>query len=233
MALLDKVQFYPLGDSAVTVVLGETIQESTHQRVRQLVLALEAGPLPGVVDCVPAFTSVTVHYDAVCTSYTDIVEQLQSLLLGLSEQPLCSSNVVIIPVCYGGVYGPDLSFVADHNGITQEDVVRIHTGSEYLVYMIGFAPGFPYLGGMSTKIAAPRQKTPRPTIPAGSVGIAGEQTGVYPMSTPGGWQLIGRTPIPLFQPSETPPTLLKAGDVVRFEPISESAFAEWGGRHSS
>ncbi|HET6872400.1 MAG TPA: 5-oxoprolinase subunit PxpB, partial [Sporolactobacillaceae bacterium] len=135
------------------------------------------------------------------------------------------AHTVNIPVCYGGEWGPDLDHVAAVNGLSPEEVIRIHSEGVYLVHMIGFAPGFPYLGGLSKEISTPRRETPRLVIPKGSVGIAGDQTGVYPLETPGGWQLIGRTPINLFNPNSETPSLLKAGDFVRFVPISPS---EWG-----
>lgn len=134
--------------------------------------------------------------------------------------------VIEIPVCYGEEFGPDLEFVANHNGLTPEEVIRIHSSAEYLVYMVGFAPGFPYLGGMPEAIAAPRRPSPRLAIPAGSVGIAGKQTGVYPIETPGGWQIIGRTPIALFVPDSNPPTILASGDRICFRPISRQEYME-------
>ena len=157
-------------------------------------------------------------------SFAGAKVELQTTLLNLRDESLKDQRTVEIPVCYGGDYGPDLEFVAQHNSLTEEKVVAIHSAADYLVYMIGFAPGFPYLGGMSEQIAAPRRESPRLQIPAGSVGIAGAQTGVYPIETPGGWQLIGRTPLELFRPTEDPPTRLRAGDIVRFRPITSEEF---------
>jgi inhibitor of KinA len=131
-----------------------------------------------------------------------------------------------VPTCYGGDLGPDLPFVAQHNGLLPEDVIGIHTGQTYRVYMLGFAPGFPYLGGMSERIAAPRRPSPRIAVPAGSVAIAGTQTGVYPMESPGGWQIIGRTALRLFHPERDPPALLRMGDQVRFRSISREEYGE-------
>ena len=132
--------------------------------------------------------------------------------------------MVEIPTLYGGEYGPDLDHVADHNGLTPEEVIQIHSSADYLVYMMGFTPGFPYLGGMSENIATPRLQTPRTAIPAGSVGIAEQQTGVYPIESPGGWQLIGRTPVQLFDPQRDPPVVVEAGDFIRFAPITETTY---------
>ncbi|HHY76979.1 MAG TPA: 5-oxoprolinase subunit PxpB, partial [Clostridiales bacterium] len=134
------------------------------------------------------------------------------------------AKVVEIPTIYGGEYGPDIEFVAQHNNLTVDEVIEIHSSRNYLIYMLGFTPGFPYLGGMSEKIETPRLKTPRTKIPAGSVGIAGKQTGIYPIDSPGGWQLIGRTPVKLYDPLADPPVLLNAGDYVRFVPIDEKEY---------
>jgi inhibitor of KinA len=214
----------PLGDSAVLVQFNQTIDLETHRMVKSLAKDLGQRPLPGMIEYIPAFASIAVFYDMLQTSFTAIRSGLLDLAASLEQQIDDRPNTVEIPVCYGGELGPDLEFVAKHNGLTEEEVIQIHSGNEYLVYMIGFAPGFPYLGGMSEQIATPRRQTPRLSIHPGSVGIAGTQTGVYPIETPGGWQLIGRTPTALFRPSEHPPSLLQAGDIVRFRPISREEF---------
>ncbi|MCL6515460.1 MAG: 5-oxoprolinase subunit PxpB [Alicyclobacillus sp.] len=220
----------PLGDSAAVVRLGETIDPETHRRVRRLERAIERAAPRWFVELVPAFTTVTVFYDPMRADFAQVEGWLARQVEALGDEPLPPPREVRIPVCYGGEFGPDLGEVAAHNGLTEDEVIFIHSQGAYVVYMIGFAPGFPYLGGMSERIAAPRRATPRVSIPAGTVGIAGMQTGVYPISTPGGWQLIGRTPIRLFRPEQDPPTLLSAGDIVRFEPISRETFdALWEG----
>ncbi|MDX5418754.1 MAG: 5-oxoprolinase subunit PxpB [Hymenobacteraceae bacterium] len=225
-------QLYPLGDTAVTVQFGDSIDEDTHTKVRIFSAYLERHPFPGFVEHVPTFTTVTIYYDPWVVSerglynpYTRITEQLQHMLKVARETLHSSkSRVVEIPVCYDGAFGPDLEYVARHNKLSPQEVIASHTRGKYLVYMIGFAPGFPYLGGMSKKLATPRKQNPRPRIPAGSVGIAGNQTGIYPIDTPGGWQLIGRTPLQLFDPERNPPSLLQAGDLVRFVAISEKEY---------
>lgn len=232
----------PLGDSALVVVWGDAISLDTHQRVRQFTAYLEEQPFVGLIECVPAFTTVTVYYDCwtVMSQYAGLVEPedrqfpyaivaalLNHMLQELEAVPVSPARVVEIPVCYGDDLGPDLVDVAAHNGLDAEEVIAIHTSADYLVYMLGFAPGFAYLGGMSGAIAAPRRQTPRMAIPAGTVGIAGDQTGVYPIETPGGWQLIGRTPQPLFLPGLNPPTMLQAGDIVRFCRISREQYEQW------
>ena len=224
---MKNVQITPLGDSAILVQVGTEITEETFQRVSALAGCLETWPVPGLVEFVPAFTTVTVYYDLVKASYAQVVAHLEQLLDALPLEGSDKAKVVEIPVCYGGEHGPDLEEVARHNGLTADEVIAQHSGGEYLVYMIGFAPGFPYLGGMSARIAMPRRSSPRMQIPAGSVGIAGMQTGVYPIETPGGWQLIGRTPLALFRPGENPPSLLQAGNQVRFRPITADEFAAW------
>ncbi|WP_018131855.1 5-oxoprolinase subunit PxpB [Effusibacillus pohliae] len=226
------LQFVPLGDSAVVVEFANTIDLVTHRKVKALAGYLDECPFPGMVEYIPAFTTVTVFYDPLRLSYADVCSTLENIISLLPETPDSPPRIVEIPVCYGGEFGPDLKFVAEHNGLTTEQVIEIHASGDYLVYMIGFAPGFPYLGGMSERIAAPRRPSPRLQIPAGTVGIAGMQTGVYSIDTPGGWQLIGRTPLALFRPNDDPPSLLQAGDRVRFRPISREEYDAWkeGGR---
>lgn len=219
-----NIQLMPLGDSAVVVELDQAINLNTHRKIKALSMHLDEHPFPGMVEYTPAFTTVTVFYDPLQVSYKAVCSTLEQIVSGLNVAEDYQARTVEIPVWYGGEFGPDLEFVARHNGLSPEEVVHIHSNGEYLVYMIGFAPGFPYLGGMSERIAAPRRQSPRLSIPAGTVGIAGAQTGVYPIGTPGGWQLIGRTPLALFRPNENPPSLLEAGDIVRFRPICRDEY---------
>ncbi|WP_409289838.1 5-oxoprolinase subunit PxpB [Peribacillus sp. SCS-37] len=222
--------FYPLGDQAVVIELGKDINEESQRKVQLVTSFLDGNMEPWMVEYIPAFTTVTVFYDPVEVitqfrglskfPYDIVCTQLKRLLSQMPASGEIPQRTVEIPVCYGGEMGPDLPFVAEHNGLTQEEVIHIHSSGEYTVFMIGFAPGFPYVGGMSDTIATPRRDTPRLKIPPRTVGIAGKQTGVYPIETPGGWQLIGRTPLELFRPEEEPPTLLRAGDKIKFNPIS-------------
>lgn len=181
-----------------------------------------------IYNCNYFYDPVKISYQHNCDNlpYDFVCSQLQQLLAELKDDKTITPRLVEIPVCYGGEFGPDLEYVAAFNGLTTEEVIHIHSSGDYLVYMIGFAPGFPYIGGMSEKIATPRRETPRLKIPSGSVGIAGKQTGVYPIETPGGWQLIGRTPLKLFRPDEEPPSLLMAGDKIKFVPISYNDYKE-------
>lgn len=211
----------PLGEAALQVVFGEQIDLRLNRRVHTLVRRLDEQAPAGVRESVPGYTTLTVHFDPLAIDSTG----LQALLRELAEESDLESasepRVVEIPVHYGGAEGPDLPFVAERAGLHPQEVVSRHTGRLYPVYFLGFMPGFPYLGGMDPRIAAPRLETPRARVPAGSVGIAGEQTGIYPLQSPGGWRIIGRTPVRLFDPQREPPFLLVAGDIVRFIPIED------------
>ena len=220
---MEKVRFLPCGDQAVTVEWGSTIDEHINRQVHAFARKVEALSHPAITEVVPTYRSATVHYRPEVFSYEELNQLLAPLAQGSAEEGE-ELPVVEIPVCYGGEYGPDLEEVAQHCSLTPEEVIARHTAPTYRIYMLGFTPGFPYLGGMDPSIAAPRRKEPRIHIPAGSVGIAGEQTGVYPIVSPGGWQLIGRTPLRLFDPQREQPILLSAGAGIRFVPIDEETF---------
>ncbi len=220
---MGNVRFLPCGDQAVTVEWGSTIDEHINRQVHAFARKVEELSHPAITEVVPTYRSATVHYRPEVFSYEELNQLLLSLTQGGPEEGE-ELPVVEIPVCYGGEYGPDLLEVAQHCSLTPEEVIARHTAPTYRIYMLGFTPGFPYLGGMDPSIAAPRRKEPRIHIPAGSVGIAGEQTGVYPIVSPGGWQLIGRTPLRLFDPQREQPILLSAGAGIRFVPIDEETF---------
>lgn len=225
------MRFTPLGDQAITITLGDSIDEATRRRVRAATVRIERAALPGVVDLVPAFASVTLHYDpsavAADASYEYLVERLTPLLASTSDDAFAPPRVVEIPVCYGGDLGPDLGNVAARGELSEDDVIALHTAGDYVVYMVGFMPGFAYLGGLADRLATPRRSTPRKAVPAGSVGIGGAQTGVYPMISPGGWNLIGRTPRVVFDANRTEPSLFATGDHVRFRAITRAEFDAW------
>ncbi|WP_145152059.1 5-oxoprolinase subunit PxpB [Paenibacillus xylanexedens] len=210
----------PLGETAVIIHCGEHLSDAVQQRVMSVCALLEKSTLPAMIEWVPSYTSVTVFYDPFISSYPQLCKILLQQLHQMKESVQDKPRTVTIPVCYGGKWGPDLDYVASEHGLTPEDVIAIHTSGDYLVHMIGFAPGFPYLGGLSERIATPRRATPRLRVEAGTVGIGGKQTGIYPVDTPGGWQCIGRTPLRLFRPGENIPSLLATGDRVRFEQIT-------------
>jgi len=214
------------GDRAVLVEFENRIAPEINRKVRNFCAALETRAIDAVTEIVPAYRTVTVHYRPELMRYDDMERELRSVLGSLSDVTTPPATVWEIPVLYGGELGPDLSFVAEHNGLEAEDVIRIHVEPEYLVYMLGFTPGFPYLGGMSSSITAPRLDAPRVKIPAGSVGIAGKQTGIYPIASPGGWQLIGHTPVKLYDAEREEPVLAKAGDYIKFRAVTEEEYEE-------
>lgn len=229
------MQITPLGDSALIVELGDAINESTHLRVQAAWRALTAESLPGVSEAVPAYTTVTLFYDPWAAVQAGapadgIVEWLGARIRERLKNPPKTAKTkprtVEVPVCYGGDFGPDLGRVAAQARLSPEEVIKRHAKAEYRVHLIGFAPGFPYLGGLPKELQAPRHAKPRMAVPAGSVGIGGEQTGIYPQATPGGWNLIGRTPLRLFRPENDPPVLLQAGDIVKFRAITPEEFAK-------
>lgn len=229
--------FSALGDTAVVVALGTGIDEAALPRVRALTSILERERLPGVVDVVAAYATVTVFYDParmagegerpyerLCRLITEKSRTLDSEAKKRFSAP---GRTMEIPIAYGGEFGPDLGEVARHCGMEPAEVVSRHKSADYLVHAIGFVPGFPYLGGLPEKLRTPRRATPRTSVAAGSVGIGGAQTGIYPLVTPGGWQIIGRTPLALFRPGEPEPALLRVGDRVRFKVITPEEFAAW------
>jgi inhibitor of KinA len=231
----DDRGWYPLGDTALVVVLGTTIDEATHLRVQAAQALLVGARIPGVIEGVPGYTTLTLFYDATLAVAAGappdgvvgwLGERVESLL---KRRRLSFSNPterwVEIPMCYGGTFGPDLAAVAAHTGLSEAEVIRRHSAGSYRVFLLGFVPGFAYLGGLDPQLATPRRETPRARVEPGSVGIAGTQTGVYPLAAPGGWQIIGRTPLSLFRPQETPPTLLHPGDRVRFRVVEPQEFA--------
>lgn len=226
-------KLFPLGDAALVVQFGDEISPEVHRMVAAFAQYLNSQSFPGFIESVPAYCTLTVYYDPLkvgemenATPYEQVRQYLYRLAACIESGTPQQARLVEIPVCYGGTFGPDLEFVAQHNKLTVEEVMAIHSQKEYLVYMIGFAPGFPYMGGMDTRISAPRKETPRSKIPAGTVGIANIQTGIYSLETPGGWQLIGRTPLTLFNHEREPASLLQAGDKVRFVPVTSEEYWE-------
>lgn len=222
----DSLTVHPYGETALTAVFGDGISEDLYRRVRALTSALEGDPPRGLSELIPAYNSLLVVYDPREAAYEDLAAIVRDRAARSAEAVPGPSRVARIPVCYEPPHAPDLEDVARHAGLSPAEVVSIHSAGAYLVYMLGFTPGFPYLGGLDDRIAAPRRATPRTRIPAGSVGIADRQTGIYPQASPGGWNLIGRTPAILFDPTRTPPALLAAGMYIRFTPISAAEFED-------
>ncbi len=219
-----EITFYPIGDTGLQLSFGDVLSEELNQQIRKYAAFLRKNPINGIVEWVPAYTALTIYYQPEVITYARLKDVLTEASSQLEQFSLPPASVYEVPTVYGGEFGPDLEFVARHNGLHEKDVISLHSSSTYLIYMMGFAPGFPYLGGMPEKIAAPRLETPRRQVPAGSVGIAGSQTGVYPLETPGGWRIIGRTPLEFYNPEREKPILLEAGNYIRFKPISEQEY---------
>jgi inhibitor of KinA len=223
-----------VGDRCLMVVFGQHVDPAINARVHALADHLIDHPVAGVIDVVPAFTTVAVHYrpeqvagiSASLSPHAALQDSITAILTRGVTANRTQARTVDIPVCYDEEFGPDLQEVALACGFSTDEVIRRHGASDHVVYMLGFAPGFPYMGGLDPSLAMPRRSTPRVKIPAGTVAIAREQSSVYTLETPGGWNLIGRTPLRLFRPRNDPPTLLRPGDRVRFVPISRERFDE-------
>jgi inhibitor of KinA len=213
------------GDSALFVEFDERIDVAVNARAIGLAEAVQAAAIAGVRDVVPTYRSVAVYFDPLRTDFDALIGRIDHELQQPSIAPSAARPVIRIPVCYGGELGPDLVEVAKFADVSERDVVGLHTASTYRVFMLGFVAGFAYMGTVDARIAMPRRATPRVRVPLGTVGIAGVQTGIYPAETPGGWQLIGRTPIKPFDPNRAEPFLLRAGDSVQFYEIDRAAFA--------
>ncbi|ABR49123.1 Allophanate hydrolase subunit 1 [Alkaliphilus metalliredigens QYMF] len=231
--MYDKTKYLIAGDRAIVMEFGNSISEEINSKIRAMTIAIETKKVEGISEVVPTYRSLMIHYNPVQVDYNTLMKGLQTLEGELESIQLPAPIVMEIPTIYGGDYGPDIETVAEHNGLTVEEVIKIHTSGEYLIYMLGFTPGFPYLGGMDTKIATPRLATPRTKIKGGSVGIAGSQTGIYSIDSPGGWQLIGWTPVKLYDAEAEKPILFKAGNYIKFKQIDEAAYKAIEGKIQS
>jgi inhibitor of KinA len=221
MSELPEIILQQAGEFGLVVELGTVISPEINALVQQLTRLLTAQNRPGILEVVPTYRSVAVYFDPLVVTRQDLAASIRTLYTGIKPLKLAElpARVVYVPVCYGGVLGPDLEFVARYTGLSAGEVIVLHTNRPYLVYMLGFTPGFPYLGGLPEKLIVPRQETPRSKVPAGSVGIGGNQTGLYPVERPGGWGLIGRTPLRAFDPQRSNPFLVTAGDYIQFVEI--------------
>lgn len=212
------------GDRGLLVEYGDKIDPATNRKVRSMFIAMGRKPLKGVLEVIPTYRSLILIYDPLLTEPSRLKEDIQVLDKQLPEIEIPPPDTVEIPVCYGGEFGPDMETVAALHDLTRDDVISLHTSPTYQVYMIGFTPGFPFLGGLDERLHTPRRETPRTFVPAGSVGIANAQTGIYSIDSPGGWQLIGRTPLRLFDPDGKETFLLKAGDLLRFKAVTKKEY---------
>lgn len=220
----EKVKFLTAGDRALVMEFGNEIDKEINSKISTVVNYLKNNKFKGIIDILPTYRSILINYDPQIIKYKELVKHLNEIKTDEKEKENTSVRLVEIPTLYGGDYGPDIEFVAKNANLSVDDVIKIHSGTDYLVYMMGFLPGFTYLGGLDKRIATPRLKSPRLKIEAGSVGIASNQTGMYPVESPGGWQLIGRTPLKLYDQSENPPVFIQAGDYIRYIPINEKEY---------
>lgn len=235
MSMQEGVTIFPLGDGALIVSFGNLIDNDVNQRVIQLFNRIK-NSLPFIIDIVPAYSSLTIYYDVLSlrtknkSAFEQVKEHILPFLAQTETNEIISGRDIAIPVCYAKKYAFDLDDLAAQKNLSSDEVVQLHTAKTYRIYMIGFLPGFAYMGKVDERIATPRKQAPRTTIAAGSVGIAGEQTGIYPLNSPGGWNIIGRTPLTIFDAEKTDPVLLQPGDNVTFYSITEDEFESYQGR---
>ena len=220
-------QFRAASDQSLLVSFGQQITLENHERVVKLLRLLQSHPINEIRNLHPAYCSVLLKFDALKLDHDELRSRLLPYLARLDQAPLTTPRQIEIPVCYGGEFGPDLNDLAAMHGISPAQAIELHSSPVYLVYFLGFAPGFAYLGGLPEALTTPRLPTPRAKVPQGSVGIGGNQTAVYPFATPGGWRLIGRTPVAMFRRDQARMSLLQIGDHVNFRPISLEEFAEF------
>ena len=227
MGLYAQAISYLMGDRGLLIEFGDEISPEINEKVRRMALAVQAEIREGIIEVVPTYRSLLIIYNPLLLSVEDLKKRLKRIEEELQQAPLPEPRLTRIPAVYGGIYGPDLEEVARYHQISREKVIQLQCSKPYLIYMIGFTPGYPYMGELPEELATPRLKTPRLVVPKGSVAIAQRQTGIYTMESPGGWRILGRTPAELFDPLKDPPSLLRMGDFVQFYQISEKEFKEW------
>lgn len=233
---ITDIRFFQISENAISLEFGDEINEEILGRISRLNECIKRNSFAGLLSTIPAYTTLTLYFNPVglmndpglkgSTTLDKISWYIKSINVETNTDQEVYREIINIPVCYDLTFGFDLQELSLFYQLKKEEIIDIHSSTVYTVYMIGFVPGFPYLGGLSEKLTAPRRQNPRAAIPAGSVGIAGQQTGIYPLETPGGWQIIGRTPLKLFDVNRQQPSLLKAGDKLKFEPISLSEFGQ-------
>lgn len=224
--MYNEIKYLIAGDNAIQMEFGNEISKEINAKIRSTIDEIEKAEIAGIIEMIPTYRSITITYDPCVVRYAELVEKLKRFEKSDNTNESETVRLVEIPTCYGGEYGLDIDFIASNAGLSEQEVIDIHTGTDYLVYMLGFAPGFTYLGGLDERIATPRLSSPRLKIPAGSVGIAGTQTGTYPSDSPGGWQLLGRTPLKLYDKESEPPVFINAGDYIRYISITVDEYKD-------
>ena len=224
--MYEETKYLTSGEKALVIEFGDKISEEINSKVRAMMIGIDKKNIKGIVEMTPTYRSLMVHYNPLDIDYKSLLNNLKTLESELDNINIPLPKIIEIPTLYGGEYGPDIENVSKHNSLSIDEIIKIHSSKEYLIYMLGFTPGFPYLGGMDERIATPRLKTPRTKISGGSVGIAGSQTGIYPIDSPGGWQLIGKTPLKLYDVHRDTPMLLQAGNYIKFVSISEEEYVK-------
>ncbi len=221
---MHNIEIVAAGDSSVLIKFKQEVNPEINRKITSLVRLVHDQQIEGIIDMTPAFCSLLINYEPRIISYRKLCKRMNDLLKMDVKSSVEKKRIYEIPVCYGGEYGPDLENMAKLANMSVQELIDIHTSSDYLIYMLGFLPGFCYLGGLDERIHTPRLANPRVKIPAGSVGIGGSSTGIYPMDSPGGWQLMGMTPVKTYDPDKETPILLHAGDYIRFIPVSEDEY---------
>ena len=223
----NAVKYRIMGDRSLIVELGDTISPEVNRQVRELDIAISQNPIEGIIETIPAYRSLLIIYNPLKIHVSWLKKWIEDCQKRIQDIHFPEPKNVKIPVVYGGDYGPDLEWVAQYHKMSIEEVIHLHTETMYQVYMIGFTPGYPYMGDLPEKIVTPRRETPRTSVPSGSVAVAQNQTGIYPVESPGGWHVIGRTPLKLFDLKRQPPALLEMGNLVEFYAISEEEMGRW------
>lgn len=221
---MEKIKILTAGDSSLLIEFGKEISPEINKRISATVQLMKEQHIEGVVDVIPAFASLLINYDPRVIAYDKLVKRMKHLLKMDAKVETGKKRIFEIPVCYGGEFGPDLENIAKHANLTEQEVIDIHSSRDYLIYMLGFLPGFCYLGGLDERIYTPRLVNPRIKIEAGSVGIGGSQTGIYPLESPGGWQLMGKTPVKTYDPERETPIMVEAGNYIRFIPVDRAEY---------